>query len=267
VKIKFVETNNVRLLARVVAALLEAQEGMPRMGLICGDVGLGKTWAVDDLVVRGGAVYVRALRGMSGAGLLRAIVRRLGERPPWSRIDCMERASSALSARAGEGGLRGLLIVDEVGYLLEGARADRFPEALDTVRDLADLAGIPVLLVGEPDVARTLKGFSASAPYRRFWDRILVCEEFKPLSAEEIKLVAGELTGLDFDPGVAELFREVTGGNLRRTILYLVRLERAARANRAARISAEMLEAVRRWAGRRKRIPAAERPVRRRVAA
>ncbi len=265
-KVTFVETGNVRLLGRVVSALLEAQDGMPRMGLVTGEVGLGKTWAVDDLVVQGGATYVRAIRGMTGPGLLRAIVRRLGERPPWSRVDALDRAVEILAARTVEGGLRGLLVVDEVGYLLEGARADRFPAALDSLRDLADLAGIPVLLVGEPEVARTLKGYAVSRAYRRFWERILVCEEFRPLGVSEIKTLVRELVGLGHEPGAAEALRAATEGNLRRLILYLVRLERTARANRAERISREMVEAVQRWSGRRKRVPTATTRKRRRAA-
>ncbi len=248
-KTQFVVTQNFRLLLGLVELLLSALEGMPRLGLLTGDVGLGKSWGVDYLVVNQAAVYVRAARGMTPSALLRAIVRRLGERPAWGRHDNLLRAAELLNLRAAQAPASSLLVVDEVGYLLEGARHDRFPECLDALRDLSDESQTPLLLVGEPEVAETLGRYSASnRQYRRFWERILEHEEFKPLGRQEVILLGQELADLEIAPEAAEVVRGSTEGNLRRLILLLSRLERACRAAQSKRVTPELMRSLERKA-------------------
>ena len=58
----FVQTRNVARLWEVVESLHSASLGEPRLGLIYGPAGRGKTRAVDTLAARTGAVYVSAAR-------------------------------------------------------------------------------------------------------------------------------------------------------------------------------------------------------------
>lgn len=244
-KDQFVTTDNVRRLGDVVDALLGSKRGMPRLGLLTGDVGLGKSWAVDELVVNHAAVYVRAARGMTASALLRTIVRRLGERPPWGRHDSLLRAVDLLSLRASHNLASGLLVVDEVGYLVEGARHDRFPECLDTLRDLSDESQTPLLLVGEPEVAETLARYAATnRHYRRFWERILIQEEFKPLCRGEVIRIGQLLAGLEIAAEAAEMIMASTEGNLRRLVVLLDKLKKVCRASQKSQVTPELLNTL-----------------------
>lgn len=267
-KVAFVETENVRRLGRVVSALLEAYEGMPRLGVVTGEVGLGKSWAVDDLYVNRGVAYVRATRTWTPNGMLRTILNRLGERPAWCTTDNLDRASEVLKARAIEDPAKGLLVIDESNYLLQKTSAALPPAILDTVRDLADMAQTPVLLVGEPEFASVLKGQAlTSRGYQRFWERVLLAEEFKALKSAEISAFCRELCELDITADAADAAQAATQGNLRRLVLFLVRLERICKASKQKTVTPEMVDTVKGWAQKRKRTPAAETGSRKRRAA
>ena len=240
-----IETENMRRFTAVVEALLKAHEGMPRLGLITGEVGLGKTWAVDDFYVNSGAAYVRAVRTWTPASMLRCLLNSLGIEPAWSAADNLYLAVKILQAHADESPARGLLIIDEANYLLQRGNPARPPEILDTLRDLADLAQTPVLLVGEPELLTALKRNAlTSRGYRRFWDRVLISAEFKPMSWREVTTACRELCGLDMTPEAAVMTRDATQGNLRRLILFLARLERVANANQSPKVTPEIIQAL-----------------------
>lgn len=241
----FIETENVRRFNRVVEALLKAHRGMPRLGLITGEVGLGKTYAVDDYFVNSGAAYIRAARTWTPAGMLRSLLRSFSLKPAWSTVDNLDLAVKVLQARAAESPERGLLMVDEANYLLQRGNSAQPPEILDTLRDLADMAQTPVLLVGEPELLTALKRNAlTSRGYRRFWDRVLTSAEFKPMTWQEAATVCREFCGLDMTPEAAAMTRDATQGNLRRLILFLARLERVANANHASEVTPEIIQAL-----------------------
>ena len=215
----------MRRLNGVVDTLIDATSGEPRLGLIHGPAGRGKTKAVDAMCVRTGACFVSAARVWTPASMLKTIVRELGRSPAWSATDNLQLAAEALQDRLDSESLgRGLLVIDEADYLAKGTKIPNTPQLLDTVRDLHDLSGAPILLVGMDDLARTLSMFP------QFWDRVLISEEFQPVKDAEIIELGQELAGLKIAPEVAESIRRATDGNLRQTILYMVRLDRKAQA-------------------------------------
>ncbi|MGD9123796.1 MAG: ATP-binding protein [Desulfarculaceae bacterium] len=245
-KIHFVETQNTRRLAAAINDLTRAQDGTPSLGLLTGDIGLGKSWALDDAFVSKGIILVRAVSTWRTANaMFKSILKSVGVSPAWSTYDNLNRVVDTLKARAGASPTRSVLAIDEADYLMRHARAAQPPDLLEAVRDIHDLANTPILLVGEPDLAAALEhNAGLSRAYRRFWDRILVTTEFLPVTASEISRICLELTDLKCEPAAAAKLAELTEGNLRRVNKWLVRLERMARANAQASISADMMDAA-----------------------
>ena len=225
-KVQFVQTENVKKLNGLVDTLLNADSGEPRIGLVYGPAGRGKTKAVDRLATMTGACYVSAARVWTPASMLKSILAALGQAPAWSATDNLNLAADALRERLNHESLgNGLLIVDEGDYLCKGTKPPNTPELLDTIRDLHDASGAPILLVGMADLAKTLSMFP------QFWDRLLVTTQFAPLTTPETTEMARRLADLELGQDVVDDLVRATGGNLRQTILYLVRLRRRADAN------------------------------------
>ena len=233
-KSKLVQTKNLNRLWMVVEAIKSGAAGEPRLGLIYGPAGRGKTRAVDHLAAKTGAVYVSAARVWTPNAMLKCILAALGANPTVSAADNLTRAAEALGERLGVPTLgNGLLIVDEADYLAKGAQPPNTPPLLDTVRDLHDASGAPVLLVGMDGLAKILSRFA------QFWDRVRMSEEFAPLERGELIHVAAELAGLKMDETSAEVIRRATRGNLRQTILHLARLEAMAKSQSTQKVQPE----------------------------
>ena len=238
-KAKFVQTRNVARLWEVVESLHNASLGEPRLGLIYGPAGRGKTRAVDTLAARTGALYVSAARVWTPNSMLKRILACMGITSTVSAADNLARAAEALAERLGVPSLgNGLLIIDEADYLVKGTQPPRTPPLLDTVRDLHDASGAPVLLVGMNGLAKALSRFP------QFWDRVRMSEEFAPLVKKEVMSLASELAGLTLDDQSAEQIRRATHGNLRQTILHLARLEALAKAEGSPKVSLEWIRTV-----------------------
>jgi len=239
VKVKFIQTHNVKRLNSLVDMLLEANSGEPRLGLFYGPAGRGKTRAVDSLATLTGACYVSAARVWTPSSMLRAIVTALGQAPAWSAAENLTIAAEALRERLGRDSLgNGLLIIDEADYLAKGTQPPRTPPLLDTVRDLHDASGAPILLVGMDGLARTL------SVYPQFWDRVLTSEEAREMTRDELVSLARELGELTLADEVAAAILRATAGNLRQAILYLVRLDRRATAAGQRLVALDWVAAV-----------------------
>ena len=254
-KSDFIETENVRRLARVVDALVTAGEGEPRMGMVTGSVGLGKSWAVDDCFVNRGCLYIRACASWTPNAMLRAVLTKAGLRPAMATAQNLERCVALLTARKDEyNPAHNLLIIDEADYLLAGARPGTPPVILDTVRDLHDSSNAPVLLVGEPDLLEQLEHLAKySGKYRRFWDRILISERFQPLSVPEIQTMAERLTGLQMPEDAAAHLKKSQEGNVRLVIIALRAAERMAKSNRLRDLPLDLVDAAQKKAAKTKR--------------
>ena len=235
----FVQTRNVARLWEVLESLHSASLGEPRLGLIYGPAGRGKTRAVDTLAARTGAVYVSAARVWTPNSMLKTILAALGCPATNTGAGNLLRAAEALSERISVPYMgNGLLIIDEADYLAKGTHPPRTPPLLDTVRDLHDASGAPILLVGMNGLAKLLSQFP------QFWDRVRMSEEFAPLVRKEVVSLASELAGLTLDDQSAEQIRRATKGNLRQAILHLARLEALAKAEGSTRINPEWTRQV-----------------------
>jgi DNA transposition AAA+ family ATPase len=132
-----------------------------------------------------------------------------------------------------------LIVIDE---------ADRLKvTGLEQVRDIFDRGGIGVVLVGMPGLERRL------ARYAQLYSRVGFVHEFRPMKAEEIRMLLGSWrpagVSLPADlladaEGVAAIIR-ITGGNFRLMDRLLTQVGRILELNALKVVTREAVEAAR----------------------
>lgn len=228
----FVRTTNVM---RAAAALEELWQGRAasetNLCLVDGKTGYGKTETLEWYVTQhpGRAVYVRALDSWSVPWMLRDICRGLNLPPRATTEGNLLQLRDELKARP-----RLVILDDADDYVI--ARGHH----LNTVRDLHDLTGSPIVLVGE--------GKARDLVYRRSprtWRRMGQVVVFEPLSAADVQVMAKELCdpGLEIGSALAERLRLMSlSGSFGEVVVNLAKVEAMAKANPDKEITDKMVE-------------------------
>jgi DNA transposition AAA+ family ATPase len=165
----FAQLTNMNLALRTYLDCAEAAAGLPRIGVLFGPSGYGKTVAMGFTAQRADAAYLEAKSVWTQRSLLVAIAEELGIR---SMARCapeiLEQIIDQLNADP-----RGL-IIDEMDYLVR-------KQHVEIIRDIHDATRIPILLVGEEDLPVKLKA------WERFHNRILVATPAQPATDEDAR--------------------------------------------------------------------------------
>ena len=222
-KRKFVKTKNVRAFVALAEKLKNAPSNVPKIGLVYGEPGLGKTNTILWWSLKQDAVLVTAANGMSRIWFLKTLVTELGEEPKKRAYELFEQAVTKLIEHPQ------ILIVDEVDYLVDSTRA------IETVRDLHDRTGIPVLLVGMGAADKKLKR------YKHLYDRLLGIYKFVPFDLEDVKKIVTTLCDVPVDDDVIEIIAK-NANRLRQIVIYILKIEELAQTNGYKRITKQDLE-------------------------
>lgn len=218
-KSKIVLVNNVARLAEAGEALLHRAAGMPGMGLVHGETGYGKTTAVTWYVNRCNGVYVRAWATWTPSAMFSAILQELGRT---ARGSCAQMMAEIIEALALSGRP---LFVDEADYVVDSKRM------CESLRDLHDMATVPVILIGMGGIDQRL------AHRKQLTGRVLADVRFHPLEEPDAQKIAAEICEVKIEPElVAELNRKAAG-SVRLTVVGLERVERWAKSQGIARAS------------------------------
>ena len=219
----FVQTTNVKMFSAVASNLVTVDSGVPGMALIYGKRGLGKTKTAIWYAARNASVYVRAKRKWTATWLMEELCVELQLAPVRSFRVMFQEVCATLMAEPK------LILIDEVDLISA--------DVLETIRDIHDITGTPIILIGMEKVKQRLIRFAA------LYDRLLYVRKFGPLSTKDIQLATGELMdGIAVDPDVLEMIRENTNGNFRKSIVYLKSLERGAKANNVRRVTMDRVK-------------------------
>lgn len=218
----FVETYSVTCLREAVSLAMDAGEGCPAMAMCYGEPGTGKTRAARSLYAEHGGVYVRALEGVSQNAFLQQICFELSGQRPHGSARCKNALLDQLRAEPRP------IYADE---------ADRLTNArLEDLRDLHDLTGAPVVLIGEMGLPTRVAALS------RLNDRIpsALRVQFGEITARDVMLYALEAAGLKLSPEAAALVHKETKGNFRRVYGAMLSLEAAAKVAGCGEMNADM---------------------------
>ena len=219
----FVKTKNVKAFVSLATKLKNTPNNAPKMGLIFGEPGLGKTQSIGWWALRNKVTIITATNHMKTGWFLRKLVQELDEIPQKIISDLFEQAANKLieSPR--------MLIVDEIDYLVDHSRT------IETIRDLHDRTGVPVLLVGMGAVDKKL------CRYKHLFDRIAGIYEFKPFDIDDVRLLISELSEIPFEEDAIEWVHK-RANRLRQIVNIINNVEDLAKTNEYKSITKYILE-------------------------
>jgi DNA transposition AAA+ family ATPase len=218
---KIVPISNVGRLTEAADALINRAYGMPGMGLIEGHTGLGKTTAVAWLTTRINGVYVRALATTTPCSLLESICKELGIGRRPTNVGTVEEIVRKLAETNRP------LFIDEADYLADRRRL------IETLRDVHDLATVPVVLIGMHGFRRKITGF------QQLTGRIAQWVDFQPSSIEDALMLAKELAEVGIGAELVRALHKAANGSVRNIVVGLQQIEQYARARSLDRIGGD----------------------------
>lgn len=218
----FIKTKNVKAFIALATNLKHTQKNMPKMGLVYGEPGLGKTNAILWWALKQNAIIVTAKNGMTTRWFLSELVADLGETPQYNIPALFEQATRKLVEKPR------MLIIDEVDYLINESRA------IETIRDLHDKTGIPVLLVGMGAVDKKLRR------YKHLFDRIIDIYKFEPFNLDDVKEIITTISEVYIEDEVIEEIHK-RANRFRQIVKILSKIEHLAKSEGYTKITKEEL--------------------------
>lgn len=197
----FVRTKNVKNFVSLMEEVKQLPDNIPKILLVYGEYGLGKSETIKWWTFKNDCVYVRANQGMTSRWLLSEIAEELGEEPFWHIQDTFNLVEQKLKQNPKP------LIIDEVDYLVNN-------NVIEVLRDLHDRTGGPMILVGMVNIDKKL------SRYPHLKDRIYKAFKFESYDKQDIKQILSELSEIPItDDGLEYL---ATRHNQFRQIVKLI---------------------------------------------
>lgn len=218
----FVRTKNVKKFVGLMEDLKKLPPNIPKLALVYGSHGLGKTKTLIWWATKNDAVYIRANNDMTQNGLLKEILLDLNIKPYFSMQNNLDEIINYLKIN------QKIIIVDEIDYLFN-------KNVIEILRDIQDSSGSPIVLSGMEAVDRKI------ARYKHFEDRIYKKLKFEHYDEKDIREILSELTELNFTDDAINYL--VTRTNqFRKIVQTLAELEKIAKTNSLTEISEEILK-------------------------
>jgi len=207
----FVKTKNVKNFVALMEEIRNLPLSIPKIALVYGEYGLGKSETIKWWTFRNDCIYVRANQGMTLRWLLTDIAEELDIESFWKVNETFEQIEKALIQT------HKTIIIDEVDYLVD-------KNIIETLRDLHDRTGCPLVLVGMANINIKL------SRYPHLMDRIYKKYEFQKFNSDDIKTILNELTEIPFtDDGLEYL--STRENQFRQIVKLLNQIEKKAKIN------------------------------------
>lgn len=210
-KIEFITTKNVKKFAALMAELQNLPPNIPKIALVYGEPGLGKSETITKWAFKNDCVYVRANQGMTTRWLLSEIAEELNIDPYWHiDITFNEIVKTLIQNHK-------TIIIDEVDYLIE-------KKTIETLRDLHDRTSCPMVLVGMGMIDKKL------SRYPHLYDRIYKKLKFETFNSDDIQEIIENLTELEFTQDGLEYLATRTN-QFRQLVKLVNQIEKLANTN------------------------------------
>lgn len=209
-KVATAKTNNILAAFDAYQTIHEAaQEGSPAMGMFSGEAGLGKTTAGAWLFSRADGVLVRCKKADTLGTFLEGISKDLGLESKQRQADMIDFIVHELAVTNKP------LFIDEADYIAENIRI------LETLRDIYDLATVPIVLIGYSKLPTKVKLLP------QLFSRISQHVEFKPADFSDISIMNQELVDkCEINDDLLESLLAASKGNFRRIHTGLSKVEK-----------------------------------------
>lgn len=221
----FVKTQNVKNFIGLVENLINKPQNIPKMGLVYGEPGLGKSQTALWLACKYDGIYLRASNLMTGRWLLEEIVKELDEIPRFLTSDNFNIVVKKLKQNSQ------VIFIDEFDYLMNNYKS------VETLRDIHDETGCPIIFIGMSLAHRKLER------YKHLYDRFSEILKFETFGVNNLSQIINQLSEVPFNPEAIEYIH--TKYNRFRQIIQLVnQVETIAKDNNFTEITKEIAEQI-----------------------
>ena len=221
----FVKTQNVKNFIGLVENLINKPKNIPKMGLVYGEPGLGKSQTALWLACKYDGIYIRATNMMSGRWLLEEIMKEMDEIPRYLSSDNLNIIVKKLKNNPQ------IIFIDEIDYLINNHKT------IETLRDIHDKTECPIILVGMSLVHKKIER------YTHLYDRFSEILKFNTFEVGDLSQIINQLSVVPFTPDVIEYIH--TKYNRFRQIVQLVnQVETIAKDNNFTEITKELAEQI-----------------------
>ena len=213
----FIKTRNVRNFIGLVEALKSKSKNIPKMGLIYGEPGLGKSQTALWLACKYDGIYIRASNLMTSRWLIEEIVREM------ETSDNFNVVISKLSQKPK------IIFVDEIDYLMNNYKS------VETLRDIHDKTDCPIVFVGMGLALRKLER------YKHLYDRFSEIVKFETFEIEDLSQIFSQLSEIPFTPDSIEYIHKKYN-RFRQIVQLISKLETIAKENGLTEITFEIIK-------------------------
>lgn len=218
----FVKTQNVKNFIGLVENLINKPKNIPKMDLVYGEPGLGKSQTALWLACKYDAIYLRATNLMTGRWLLEEMVKELDEIPRYLTSDNFNLVVKKLKQNPQ------IIFIDEIDYLMNNYKT------IETLRDIHDETDCPIIFIGMGLAHRKFER------YKHLYDRFSEILKFEIFGVNDLSQIIGQLSEIKFTPDSIEYIH--TKFNRFRQIVQLInQIEIIAKDNKLEEITIEII--------------------------
>ncbi len=221
----FIKTRNVRNFIGLVEALKSKPKNIPKMGLVYGEPGLGKSQTALWLACKYDGIYIRASNLMTSRWLVEEIVREMDELPRYLTSDNFNIVISKLIQKPK------IIFVDEIDYLMNNYKS------IEILRDIHDRTDCPIVFVGMGLAHRKLER------YKHLYDRFSEIVKFETFGVNDIAQIINQLAEIQFTPDSIEYIHNKYN-RFRQIVQLINQMENFAKDNDLTEINLEVIQHI-----------------------
>lgn len=221
----FVKTTNVKNFIGLVENLINKPKNIPKMGLVYGEPGLGKSQTALWLACKYNGIYLRASNLMTGRWLLEEIVNELGEIPRFLTSDNFNIVVKKLKQNPQ------VIFIDEIDYLMNNYKS------IETLRDIHDETNCPIIFIGMGLAHRKLER------YTHLYDRFSEVLKFETFGVNDLSQIFNQLSETPFTPDAIEYIHSKYN-RFRQIVQLINQMENFAKDNNLVEITKEIMEQI-----------------------
>ena len=221
----FVKTTNVKNFIGLVENLLNKPKNIPKMGLLYGEPGLGKSQTALWLACKYNAIYLRATNLMTGRWLLEEIAKEMDEIPRYLTSDNFNLIVQKLKQKPK------LIIVDEIDYLMNNLKT------IEILRDIHDETGCPIILIGMGLAHKKLER------YKHLFDRFSEIVKFETFSIQDLKQIFDQLSEIQVNIDAIEFIHKKYN-RFRQIVQLINQFEIIAKDNNLQEINLDVIKEI-----------------------
>jgi len=221
----FIKTQNVKNFIGLVENLISKPKNIPKMGLVYGEPGLGKSQTALWLACKYDGIYLRASNLMTGRWLLEEMVKELDEIPRFLTSDNFNIVVKKLKQNSQ------IIFIDEIDYLMNNYKT------IETLRDIHDETGCPIIFIGMGLAHKKLER------YKHLYDRFSEILKFETFGVNDLSQIIGQLSEITFTLDAIEYIHSKYN-RFRQIVQLINQMEIFAKDNSMAEITKEIMEQI-----------------------